>query len=308
MAAAKCDVSFKIEYESSLPLKEATVTYLNPQGPTHDITQWVAIGEKVKLNEIQEDIQTLGTYEMEVKLKAGEIVTSKVFPLEVEGCSTSSSCYVPKIYEIKVLEYGQIVMNYWVDDTSNLATLEYQIARDSGFTDIVYSKVGFSDTSYTQFEDIDMKNGKIDDNTLLYIRIRKYCSSPSGISDWSNVVDFQSGVWKESSTTYLFKVGCVPNNVNNPIDLQESICKTGGMWTRMVRLNTYAPQVGSLIYLIDGVTPATPLKLEELDGSNPVGFNEYGIGWIRFPDYDPRIIFDVSPEIGRIKGISKYGC
>jgi hypothetical protein len=307
MAAAKCDVSFGIGYESSLPITEATVTYLDPSGPTHNIKQYLTTGI-VKLSEIQDDIQIPGTYKMEAKLVANGIVARKEFSLTVDGCSSSSSCYVPKIYEIKVLKYGQIVMKYWVDDTSNLATLEYQIARDPGFTDIVYSKVGFSDTSYTQFEDIDMKNGKIDDNTLLYIRIRKYCSSPSGISDWSNVVDFQSGVWQESLTTYLFNVGCVPNKFNNPIDLQESICKTGGMWTRMVRLNTYAPQVGSLIYSSDGMTPAVPGKLDELDGNNPVGFNEYGIGWIRFPDYNPNVIYDVSPEVGRIKGVSKYFC
>ena len=308
MATAKCDVSFKIGYESSLPITEATVTYLNPPGPTHDIKQLLATSDTIKLNDIQNDIQTPGTYELEVKLTVGEIVTKREFFLNVGRCNSSSTCYVPKVYDIKVLDDGQIVMNYWVDDTTNLATLEYQIARDIGFTDIIYSKVGFSDTAYTQFENIDMKNGKIPDNTLLYIRIRKYCSSPSGISDWSNIVDFQSGEWKDQIAPYLFNVGCVPNKFGNPIDLQESICRTGGMWTRKIKLNTSTPQIGSLIYLEDGITLAVPGKLDELDGNNPVGFNDYGIGWIRFPDYNPNIIYDVSPEIGRIKDISKYSC
>ncbi|WP_426278701.1 hypothetical protein ACN9MN_05590 [Chryseobacterium sp. S-02] len=308
MSAAKCDVSFQIGYESTSPITEATVAYLDPQGPTHDIKQLLAVSNIIKLSEIQDDIQTPGTYKLEAKLVANETVTRREFSLTVDGCSSSSSCYVPKIYEINVLKDGQIVMNYWVDNTSDLATLEYQIARDLDFTDIIYSKVGFSDTAYTQFEYIDMKNGNIPNDTQLYIRIRKYCSSPSGISDWSNIVDFQSGEWKEPIAPYFFSVGCVPNRFDNPIDLQESICRTGGMWTRKVRLDTFIPQIGSFIYLSDGITLAVPGKLDELDGNTPVGFNENGIGWIRFPDYDPNVIYDVSPETARIKGISKYFC
>ncbi|WP_312296724.1 hypothetical protein [Chryseobacterium sp.] len=298
MSAAKCDVSFKIEYESSSPITEATVAYLDPQGPTHDIKQYLTTGI-VKLSEIQDDIQIPDTYKMEVKLVANGIVTTREFSLTVDGCSTSSSCYVPKIYDVNVLNDGRIVMNYWVDNTSDVATLEYQIAKDSGFTDIIYSKVGFSDTAYTLFEYIDMKNGNIPDYTLLFIRIRKYCSSPSGISDWSNIFDFRSLKWPGIINSY-----CLSGNY----DMDKVICETKDEYKREVVLDTFEPKIGSLIYLKDGITPAVIGNLSDFDGDPSLEFNRHGIRWIRFPDFDKNVVFDVDPQTGKIEKISDLVC
>jgi hypothetical protein len=302
MAAAKCDVSFKIGYESSLPLTEATVSYLNPPGPTHDIKQLVTTGNAIKLNDIQNDIQTPGTYELEVKLAVGGIVTKREFFLNVGRCNPSSTCYVPKIYDIKVLDDGQIVMNYWVDDISNLATLEYQIARDPGFTDIIYSKVGFSDTSYTQFENIDMKNGKIPDNTKLYIRIRKYCK-PDGISDWSDVVQFDSKEWSGAVDAYC---------LSGVDDLNpDPLCNgTDPAWKVKVILKPSSADIGTLIYLTNGML-ATPTNIKEFEPNAPESFKRSGIRWIRFlsSDLNPSVIYRVDPENAKIISIEdKVSC
>ncbi|CAD0219825.1 hypothetical protein KYG33_07090 [Chryseobacterium sp. D764] len=295
MAAAKCDASFKIEYESSSPITEATVTYLNPPGPTHDIKQLLTINNTIKLNDIQNDIQAPDTYDLEVKLAVDDVVTTKRFSLNVGRC-TSSSCYVPKIYEIKVLDDGQIVMNYWVDTTTNLAALEYQIAKDPGFKDedIIYSKVGFSDVNYTQFENIDMRNGNIPDKTRLYIRIRKYCGR-DGVSDWSDFVEFDSGIWGVEA--YCLS-GVDDRN-------KDALCYgTDPAWKMKVTLQPFRPDVGSLICLTNG-KPAIPENIRDFEQNAPENLKKSGIRWIRFlrsnSDFNPSLIYRVKPETGEIE-------
>ncbi|MEJ5049577.1 hypothetical protein WH221_07040 [Chryseobacterium culicis] len=302
MAAAKCDASFKIEYESSSPITEATVTYLNPPGPTHDIKQLLAMNNTIKLNDIQNDIQTSGTYDLEVKLAVGGVVTTQGFSLEVGRC-TSSSCEIPKVLEIKVLEDGQIVMNYEVFNTSNLTALEYQIAKDPGFKDedIIYSKVGFSDVNYTQFENIDMRNGNIPDKTRLYIRIRKYCGK-NGVSDWSDFVEFDSGIWGVEAY-------CLSGVDDRDKD---ALCfGTPPAWLVKVTLKPFRPDVGTLICLTNG-KPATPDNIREIEQNAPDNFKKSGIRWIRFlrsnSEFNPSLIYLVKQETAEIDAIEDVKC
>lgn len=300
--AAKCDASFKIEYESSSPITEATVTYLNPPGPTHDIKQLLAMNNTIKLNDIQNDIQTSGTYDLEVKLTVGEVVAKQGFSLEVGGC-TSSSCEIPKVLGIKVLEDGQIVMNYEVFNTSNLTALEYQIAKDPGFKDedIIYSKVGFSDVDYTQFENIDMRNGNIPDKTRLYIRIRKYCGK-NGVSDWSDFVEFDSGIWGVEAY-------CLSGVDDRDKD---ALCfGTPPAWMVKVTLQPFRPEVGSLICLTNG-KPATPDNIRDFEQNAPDNFKKSGIRWIRFlrsnSEFNPSLIYLVKPETAEIDFVEEVKC
>ncbi len=297
MAEAKCDVSFNIKYNSSEPITKAAVHYEYPPGTpiTYNINPLPQSGDKVVLN----DIQAPGTYNLEVELAVGSISAMTNTTLTVGRCSSASSCEFPKIESVEVLKNGQIVMKYFAD-TTNLATLEYQIATDSEFTNIIYVKVGFSDINYTLSEYIDMKNGKILNNTKLYIRIRKYCK-PDGISDWSNVVEFQSGEWNNPVEAY-----CLPADGD---DLNQDICygTRGFAWKTKVTLTTSQPEVGSLIYLTNGKL-AIPENIKNLGQTAPDKFKDYGIRWIRFPSFYNDVVFVVDSKTGRIEDSFNYKC
>lgn len=159
-----------------------------------------------------------------------------------------------------------------------------------------------------------MDGGNIPDNTQLFIRARKHCSSPSGVSVWSNVFRFQSKVWAAKKAPYTFTdVFCVSGKYANPIDdgsLGASICWSEGPLHKTVNLTTPVPQVGTGIYLSNGSTAAVPGNLASFEtGGASTGFNSLGIRWIRFAGYNQNAIYDVNPSTGIIRGISaSFGC
>lgn len=306
METSKCNISFVIDYTSSTPVTSATAYYKilgsgNP--PTiHHITPLPSSGSNVTLP----DIQTPGTYDLNVILKTtnGESAIKQVF-FKIGNCN-EVSCDAPIINSVTVLSNGQIRMDYLITAT-NLSTPEYQIATDNNFTNIIQSRVGFL---YTPIEDVYMAN--IPNNTTLYVRVRKHCSQ-QGISNWSNVVQFTSKNWITQQAPYnSFNPSCcISGKFTNPTDVNEvgsTICSTGNQWTKSVNLTTSTPQIGSRIYLSDGTTPAIPGNLFGFDIGGASGFNQYGIRWIRFAGYDNNEIFDVDPITGIITGTSSFNC
>ncbi|MFS4473601.1 hypothetical protein [Chryseobacterium sp. T20] len=298
----KCDVSFKIQYQSSETITEASVKYNYPPGSANVETVDIRNAVLQDSNSIKlPGIQEVGTYNLDVELGVNGVVATSNATLNVGGCS--SSCETPKVLDVKVLEDGQLVMNYVVFNTSNLAALEYQIAKDPAFKDedIIYSKVGFSDVNYTQFENIDMRNGNIPDKTPLYIRIRKYCR-PNGISEWSDFAKFDSGIWGVEA--YCLS-GVDDRN-------KDSLCfGTSPAWKMKVTLSPFRPGIGSLICLTNGM-PAIPDNIREFEQNAPENFKKSGIRWIRFlrsdSEFNPGLIYWVDPQSAEIQRIDEEQC
>ncbi|PWN64223.1 hypothetical protein [Chryseobacterium viscerum] len=293
MIGSKCDVSFNIKYNSSEAITKAVVNYEYPPASgtivTYDIDNPLPqSGDKVELK----DIQIPGTYHLEVKLAIGNVTAKTNATLVVDRCTAPSSCGAPVIKSVEVLKDGQIVMDYWVD-INDFVTLEYQIATDSNFTNIIYVKGAFD---YAQLEYIDMKSGKIPNNTQLYIRIRKYCKS-NGISDWSNVITFQSGTWRNP-----LEARCQASGD----DLIEDICygDRDPILKIEVALSTDKPMIGSLIYLNNDLL-AIPENIKKLYQNAPDNFKNNGILWIRFSSINPSFIYLVKSETAEIVDVTQ---
>jgi len=309
MAIATCNISFNINYTSSVPVTVVTAYYkikgsADPY-TVHSVNPVPSSGSLVTLPEIQ----TPGEYELVIELTASGVVTRKTSFFRIGNCS-GSVCKEPTINKVDVLDDGQIVMDYTVD-TTNLATPEYQIATDIGFKNIIHFKVDFD---YSPQEYVYMDGGNIPENTVLYIRARSHCESPSGVSVWSNVIRFQSKRWIAKKAPYAFDDAfCVSGKFKSPTNSNEvgaSICWTEGPLQKAINLTTSVPQVGSYIYLSDGITPATPANLGSFEtGAASSGFKDMGIKWIRFESYNRSKIYDVNPSTGLITGVStSFNC
>ncbi|WP_300686855.1 hypothetical protein [Chryseobacterium sp.] len=296
MAEAQCKISFRIDYTSSLPIEKATAYYQlqepGSQAVEHKILPVPGNNDMVSLP----DIQTPGTYDLTVKLEVGGVSTQSTSAFQIGKCS-SSSCKTPTIGKIVVEKDGQIIIHY-SPDSANLVTLEYQIATDPQFENIIYSMSGFG---YISPEKVNMNVAKIPDNKLLYIRIRKYCSQ-NEISEWSEVVDFQSGEWKG-----FLDVNCLAKDD----DWERDICfgTSGYAWKTQVTLSTPEPKVGSFIYLSNGMLATTDnLKIFAQSEYVIDRFIGRGIIWIRFAKFTPDLVYVVKPESAEITGILGSRC
>lgn len=305
MAVAKCNISFKVDYTSSASITSATVSYkiISSADP---FTVFSVDPSLIMSNSLiaLPDIPVSGEYVLVVELQASDGGVARYETSFQIGKCDDSSCKTPFIHSIEIAENGQIVMNYEVD-TDNLTTPEYQIATDADFKNIIHLKVDFG---YNPVENINMNDGNVPNDTTLYIRARKHCS-PSGVSEWSKVVMFRSGMWVVVRAPYAFgDAYAVSGRFKDPTNWEElgtSICQVGGVLMKTINLTTSFPQAGSYIYLSDGVTPATPANLITFDTSGAsMGFRETGIKWIRFESYNGSRIYDVDSSTGLITGIS----
>ena len=306
MATAECKISFGIDYTSSVPVTNtaATVSY-GIQGSGNP-----TVISNIDPNSVVElpVIQTPGDYDLTVELSAGGVLATKTDSFTIGNCS-SLSCKEQHINEIEIKNNGQIVMDYFVDP-ADLATPEYQIATDRYFNNIIQMKIDFD---YTPIENVFMNNGNYTYSRELYIRVRKHCFFKSvgisGVSGWSNVVNFTSGRWSMQKAPYTFDAYCVSGKFEDPVYTDAKICLTGSTLLKTINLNTVTPQVGSFIYLTDGATPALPPYLSSFDtGGASVGFNENGIRWVRFANDNENKIYEVEKN-GRIIGVSSmYHC
>lgn len=114
-------------------------------------------------------------------------VATKTSTFKIGNCNPQS-CETPDIKSVNILKSGQIIIDY-SDITTDLSTLEYEIATDVNFTKIVHSRVGLDDTQSENINNVDIPN-----NTTLYLRARNYCKSLDAISKWSNEVQFTYNV------------------------------------------------------------------------------------------------------------------
>ncbi|SMP13267.1 hypothetical protein [Chryseobacterium profundimaris] len=304
MAIATCNISFNINYTSSVPITAATASYRikgsSDPYEVYVITPVPASGSLVTLPEILES----GEYELLVELTASGAVTTKADSFKIGDCRTST-CEIPEIKDVQVQESGQIVIDYIVN-TTNLSTPEYQISTDPGFKNVIHFRVDFD---YVPLENVFMDGGNIPENQTLYIRARKHCASPSGVSGWSNVFDFVSGTRIVKRAPYTFtEAFCVSGNFKDPTNSAElgtSICWDEGTLQKTINLTTPVPQVGAYIYLNDGITPAVPANLQSFEtGGANIGFKDKGIKWVRFRNYNGNRIYDVEPSTGLITRVS----
>lgn len=297
MATEKCNVSFQIRYTSSIPATGASaVLRYRIKNSTGSYSQYniasVTNGGSLEIP----NFQASDDYEYILDLTANGVTARKTDFFYVGKC-IPPYCEIPDIKRVYLGEEDRIIMEYPVDEV-DLYAIEYQIATDDIFTKIVHVRVIIG-SDYTPIEYIEMNDGTITNETTYYIRARRHCS-PSVVSAWSNVVSFRSGKW---NTRKILEAYCLPGNY----DLDKKIiCPRGTIWKKEVILNTLNPQIGSLIYLKDGVTPATIGNLAEFESDNPVGFNIYGIRWIRFEDSERNTIYNVEPRTGKIDAISSY--
>lgn len=229
------------------------------------------------------------------------------FKIKVGG-----SCVAPIINSVSLNTDGYLVINYSLS-TVNLGSPEYQIATDENFNNIVKYRVGFA---YTQ-EEVTFLLASGYSN--LYIRARKHCLQDSTTvpSAWSTVYHWINTTQQVNAPYEFNPVVVIPGNYATPVlnDPQGSnnysICMTGNSYTANVKIDTKTPQVGTQIYLKDGITKAIPGNIPN-DFCGVAGdCNTSGIRWIRFTSSNPAItgkIWDVNPNTGKIVSLSNYSC
>ena len=226
------------------------------------------------------------------------------------------SCIPPVINIVSLDTQGYLVINYSLN-TTNLGSPEYQIATDENFNNIVKSRVGFS---YVQEEITTLLATGY---SQLFIRARKHCIIQSGgtvPSNWSATYHWINTTQQVHAPYEFNPVVAIPGNYATPIlnkpqeNNNYSICMTGNSYTVNVKIDTTAPQVGTQIFLNDGVTKAIPGNIpSSFGGVTEVteAFNTSGIRWIRFTSSTPGIlgmVWNVEPRTGKIVSLSNYSC
>ena len=225
--------------------------------------------------------------------------------LKVQG-----TCIAPIINSVSLNNNGYLVIDYTVN-TTNLGSPEYQIATDASFTNIVNSRVGFT---YTQQEvTFLLATGY----SQLFIRARKHCIIQSGgtvPSNWSATYQWINTANQVLAPYEFNPVSVIPASRSTPIDSGKyTICSVGNEYTKGLKINTPVPQIGTKLYLTDGVTPAIPGNLSSFDVHNIIDFNSVGIRWVRFiysaggSDLYTKV-WEVNPATGVILALSTYKC
>ena len=226
------------------------------------------------------------------------------FKIKVGG-----SCVAPIINSVSLNTDGYLVINYSLS-TVNLGSPEYQIATDENFNNIVNYRVGFL---YTQ-EEITFLLASGYSN--LYIRARKHClqGSTTVPSAWSTVYHWINTTQQVNAPYEFNPVSVIPASRSTPIDAGNyTICSVGNEYTKGLKIDTPVPQIGTKLYLTDGVTPAIIGNLSSFDVDGIVDFNSVGIAWVRFiysaggSDLYTKI-WKVNPATGVILALSTYNC
>lgn len=220
-----------------------------------------------------------------------------------------ASCVAPTINIVSLNAQGHLVINYSLN-TTNLGSPEYQISVDENFNNIVNSKIGFP---YVQ-EEITTLLATGYSN--LYIRVRKHCiqGNVTVPSAWSTVYHWINTTQQVSAPYEFNPVAVIPADYTTPIDTNNyTICSIGNQFTKGLKIDTITPQVGTKLYLTDGITPATPGNLSSFNVQGIVDFNTNGIKWVRFiygannSDLYTKI-WEVNPVTGVIVSLSSYTC
>lgn len=237
----------------------------------------------------------------------------------------AATCDTPYIHSIVPIGDTPLTkLGFKMEDTSPVG-IEYQVSTDSSFTNIILT--GVVTTIYIPPGDvkphIDIPfNATPYEAYTTYVRIRKKCTN-TNVSNWSAPLTITSGSASWGSgvgvAPYSFNpVAVIPANYSTPVvndprgTNNYSICSTDNQFTANVKIDTETPQVGTQIFLDDGVTKAIPGNIPN-DYCGVAGdLNTSGIKWIRFTSSNPAItnkVWDVNPSTGKIIGESTtYNC
>ena len=228
----------------------------------------------------------------------------------------AATCDTPVLNSISTSENPALtILGFTMQNTSPVG-IEYEVATDSSFTNIILTGVittintpagggysidiPFNATPYVPY--------------TTYVRIRKHCTN-TNISNWSIPLTITSGV---GVAPYEFNpVVVIPGNYTTPIlndpqgNNNYSICMTGNSYTALLKIDTATPQVGTQIFLNDGITKAIPGNIPNDYCGVGVDLHTSGIRWIRFTSSNPGIlgmVWNVEPSTGKIVSLSNYSC
>ena len=214
------------------------------------------------------------------------------------------------------------ILGFRMQNTSPVG-IEYEVSTDSSFTNIILTGVITTiNTPAGGGYSIDIPfNATPYEAYTTYVRIRKKCTA-TNVSNWSapSTITRGSASWGSGVgvAPYSFNpVAVIPANYSTPVvndpkgTNNYSICSTGNQFTANVKIDTATPQVGTQIFLNDGITKARPGNIPT-DFCGAAGYcNTSGIRWIRFTSSTPGIlgmVWNVEPSTGKIVSLSNYSC
>lgn len=235
----------------------------------------------------------------------------------------AATCDIPVLTSVVTSANTSLTILGFTMQNTNPVGIEYEVATDSSFTNIILTgTITNINTPAGGGYSIDIPfNATPYEAYTTYVRIRKKCTN-TNVSSWSSWLKITTGSSSWGSgvgvAPYSFNpVAVVPANYSAPIvnDPQGannySICLTGNAFTANVRIDTATPQVGTQIFLKDGITKAIPGNIPS-DFCGVAGYcNTSGIKWIRFTSDTPGIlgmVWNVEPTTGKIVSLSNYSC
>ena len=236
----------------------------------------------------------------------------------------AATCDIPYLNSVVPSGNTELtILGFTMQNTSPVG-IEYEVATDSSFTNIILTgTITNINTPAGGGYSIDIPfNATPYEPYTTYVRIRKKCTN-TNVSSWSIPLTITSGSASWGSgvgvAPYSYNpVVVIPGNYSTPIvndpfgGTNYSICSTDNRFTTNVKIDTEVPQVGTKIFLNDGVTEAIP-------GNIPINYcgvggdlHTSGIKWIRFTSSNSAIagkVWDVDPNTGIIIGESTtYSC
>lgn len=232
----------------------------------------------------------------------------------------AATCDIPVLTSITTNANTELtILKFTMQNTSPVG-IEYEVSTDSSFTNIILT--GVITTINTPAGggysiDIPFDATPYEPYTT-YVRIRKKCTD-TNVSSWSIPLTITSGSASWGSgvgvAPYEFNpVSVIPASYSTPIDSGNyTICSIGNQFTKGLKIDTVVPQVGTKLYLTDGVTPAIPGNLSSFDMDNIIDYNSVGIAWVRFiyeaggSDLYTKV-WKVNPATGVILALSTYNC
>ena len=211
------------------------------------------------------------------------------------------------------------ILGFTMQNTSSVG-IEYEVSTDSSFTNIILTGVSTTiNTPAGGGYSINIPfNATPYEPYTTYVRIRKKCTA-TNVSRWSIPLTITSGSASWGSgvgvAPYEFNpVSVIPASYSTPIDSGKyTICSIGNQFTKGLKIDTVVPQVGTKLYLTDGVTPAIPGNLSSFNVNNIIDYNSVGIAWVRFiyraegSDLHTKV-WKVNPATGVILALSTYNC
>ena len=214
------------------------------------------------------------------------------------------------------------ILGFKMQNTSPVG-IEYQVSTDSSFTNIILTGVITTiNTPAGGGYSIDIPfNATPYEPYTTYVRIRKKCTN-TNVSGWSIPLTITSGSASWGSgvgvAPYSFNpVAVIPANYSTPVvndprgTNNYSICSTDNQFTANVKIDTATPQVGTQIFLNDGITKAIPGNIPNDYCGVGGDLHTSGIRWIRFTSSTPGIlgmVWNVEPSTGKIVSLSNYNC